>query len=165
MRPAGKAGRKLTMKNRKKRKTHVCFIRSDQIKQHMFNRQILISHQISMGQMLQEFGKFLGFFLLVLFSFTIGLTQLYGKDRKDPDKNRPNDCEGIFCPQQSNDAFHTYGPTNVCHYRLQRWLEWWTFIILVERCWRFYICICGFVNTAGAVMTVSLVHNLNVITI
>ncbi|XP_039982390.1 short transient receptor potential channel 1 isoform X2 [Xiphias gladius] len=64
--------------------------------------------QISMGQMLQEFGKFLGLFLLVLFSFTIGLTQLYGKDQKDPDKNPPNDCEGIFCQQQSNDAFHTF---------------------------------------------------------
>ncbi|KAG8580913.1 hypothetical protein GDO81_007477 [Engystomops pustulosus] len=33
--------------------------------------------QISMGQMLQDFGKFLGMFLLVLFSFTIGLTQLF----------------------------------------------------------------------------------------
>lgn len=62
-----------------------------------------------MGQMLQEFGKFLGLFLLVLFSFTIGLTQLYGKDQKDPDKNPSKDCEGIFCQQQSNDAFHTYG--------------------------------------------------------
>ncbi|KAM9775355.1 short transient receptor potential channel 1 isoform X1 [Syngnathus typhle] len=64
--------------------------------------------QISMGQMLQEFGKFLGLFLLVLFSFTIGLTQLYGKDRKDPDKSPPSDCQGIFCQQQSNDAFHTF---------------------------------------------------------
>ncbi|XP_058478666.1 short transient receptor potential channel 1 [Solea solea] len=64
--------------------------------------------QISMGQMLQEFGKFLGLFLLVLFSFTIGLTQLYGKDHKNKDKNSPNDCEGIFCQQQSNDAFHTF---------------------------------------------------------
>uniref|UniRef100_H3D5E9 Short transient receptor potential channel 1 n=1 Tax=Tetraodon nigroviridis TaxID=99883 RepID=H3D5E9_TETNG len=64
--------------------------------------------QISMGQMLQEFGKFLGLFLLVLFSFTIGLTQLYGKDQKDPDKNPSKDCEGIFCQQQSNDAFHTF---------------------------------------------------------
>lgn len=66
--------------------------------------------QISMGQMLQEFGKFLGLFLLVLFSFTIGLTQLYGKDQKDPSKskNDSKDCEGIFCEQQSNDAFHTY---------------------------------------------------------
>lgn len=63
--------------------------------------------QISMGQMLQEFGKFLGLFLLVLFSFTIGLTQLYGKDHKDPGKKTPKDCEGIFCQQQSNDAFHT----------------------------------------------------------
>uniref|UniRef100_A0A8D3EBU4 Short transient receptor potential channel 1 n=1 Tax=Scophthalmus maximus TaxID=52904 RepID=A0A8D3EBU4_SCOMX len=70
--------------------------------------------QISMGQMLQEFGKFLGLFLLVLFSFTIGLTQLYGKDQKDPDKATRVDCEGIFCQQQSNDAFHTYGPTSVC---------------------------------------------------
>uniref|UniRef100_A0A8C6NSQ2 Short transient receptor potential channel 1 n=1 Tax=Nothobranchius furzeri TaxID=105023 RepID=A0A8C6NSQ2_NOTFU len=65
--------------------------------------------QISMGQMLQEFGKFLGLFLLVLFSFTIGLTQLYGKDLKDPNTNTTNkDCEGIFCQQQSNDAFHTF---------------------------------------------------------
>ncbi|XP_053351188.1 short transient receptor potential channel 1 [Clarias gariepinus] len=66
--------------------------------------------QISMGQMLQEFGKFLGLFLLVLFSFTIGLTQLYGKDQKDPSKSRNDnkDCEGIFCEQQSNDAFHTF---------------------------------------------------------
>ncbi|KAM3593281.1 uncharacterized protein V6R79_009314 [Siganus canaliculatus] len=64
--------------------------------------------QISMGQMLQEFGKFLGLFLLVLFSFTIGLTQLYGKDQKDPDKNPSKDCEGIFCARQSNDAFHTF---------------------------------------------------------
>ncbi|KAM7390379.1 hypothetical protein PAMA_008511 [Pampus argenteus] len=64
--------------------------------------------QISMGQMLQEFGKFLGLFLLVLFSFTIGLTQLYGKDQKDPNKNPHKDCEGIFCQQQSNDAIHTF---------------------------------------------------------
>lgn len=63
--------------------------------------------QISMGQMLQDFGKFLGLFLLVLFSFTIGLTQLYGKDKSDHDKNSTMDCQGIFCPQQSNDAFHT----------------------------------------------------------
>ncbi|CAB1419622.1 unnamed protein product [Pleuronectes platessa] len=46
--------------------------------------------------------------LLVLFSFTIGLTQLYGKDQKDPDKTPAKDCEGIFCQQQSNDAFHTF---------------------------------------------------------
>ncbi|XP_067107854.1 short transient receptor potential channel 1 isoform X1 [Osmerus mordax] len=64
--------------------------------------------QISMGQMLQEFGKFLGLFLLVLISFTIGLTQLYGKDQKDPAKDPAKDCEGIFCVQQSNDAFHTF---------------------------------------------------------
>uniref|UniRef100_A0AAR2L3I0 Short transient receptor potential channel 1 n=1 Tax=Pygocentrus nattereri TaxID=42514 RepID=A0AAR2L3I0_PYGNA len=66
--------------------------------------------QISMGQMLQEFGKFLGLFLLVLFSFTIGLTQLYGKDKKDTfqSKDDSKDCEGIFCEQQSNDAFHTF---------------------------------------------------------
>ncbi|XP_011487277.1 short transient receptor potential channel 1 isoform X2 [Oryzias latipes] len=64
--------------------------------------------QISMGQMLQDFGKFLGLFLLVLFSFTIGLTQLYGKDLKDPQKKTTKDCEGIFCQQQSNDAFHTF---------------------------------------------------------
>lgn len=64
--------------------------------------------QISMGQMLQEFGKFLGLFLLVLFSFTIGLTQLYGTDKKDREKNPPKDCEGIFCEQQSNDAFYSF---------------------------------------------------------
>ncbi|KAG7487504.1 hypothetical protein MATL_G00024290 [Megalops atlanticus] len=64
--------------------------------------------QISMGQMLQEFGKFLGLFLLVLFSFTIGLTQLYGKDEKDPAKSTSKDCEGIYCQEQSNDAFHTF---------------------------------------------------------
>uniref|UniRef100_A0A3Q2TH15 Short transient receptor potential channel 1 n=1 Tax=Fundulus heteroclitus TaxID=8078 RepID=A0A3Q2TH15_FUNHE len=67
--------------------------------------------QISMGQMLQEFGKFLGLFLLVLFSFTIGLTQLYGKDyvKDTKDRIKPSkDCEGIFCPEQSNDAFHTF---------------------------------------------------------
>lgn len=77
-----------------------------QIKPHVIHRH-MFPQQISMGQMLQEFGKFLGLFLLVLFSFTIGLTQLYGKDQKDPDKNPPKDCEGIFCQQQSNDAFHT----------------------------------------------------------
>uniref|UniRef100_A0A3B5M0D4 Short transient receptor potential channel 1 n=1 Tax=Xiphophorus couchianus TaxID=32473 RepID=A0A3B5M0D4_9TELE len=67
--------------------------------------------QISMGQMLQEFGKFLGLFLLVLFSFTIGLTQLYGKDHAKDTKDQikqTKDCEGIFCQQQSNDAFHTF---------------------------------------------------------
>ncbi|MBN3326777.1 TRPC1 protein, partial [Atractosteus spatula] len=64
--------------------------------------------QISMGQMLQEFGKFLGLFLLVLFSFTIGLTQLYGKDQKDPSKSGGKDCEGIFCEQQSNDTFYSF---------------------------------------------------------
>lgn len=67
-----------------------------------------------MGQMLQEFGKFLGLFLLVLFSFTIGLTQLYGKDHAKDTKDQfkqTKDCEGIFCQQQSNDAFHTYVQT------------------------------------------------------
>ncbi|XP_019359106.1 PREDICTED: short transient receptor potential channel 1 isoform X4 [Gavialis gangeticus] len=60
--------------------------------------------QISMGQMLQDFGKFLGMFLLVLFSFTIGLTQLY--DKGFP-VNNDKDCTGIFCEQQSNDTFHS----------------------------------------------------------
>lgn len=66
--------------------------------------------QISMGQMLQEFGKFLGLFLLVLISFTIGLTQLYGKDEKDParSKDENKDCQGIFCQRQSNDTFYTF---------------------------------------------------------
>uniref|UniRef100_A0A8C8R7K9 Short transient receptor potential channel 1 n=1 Tax=Pelusios castaneus TaxID=367368 RepID=A0A8C8R7K9_9SAUR len=61
--------------------------------------------QISMGQMLQDFGKFLGMFLLVLFSFTIGLTQLY--DKGFPVKEE-KDCAGIFCEQQSNDTFHSF---------------------------------------------------------
>nr|XP_033815390.1 short transient receptor potential channel 1 [Geotrypetes seraphini] len=62
--------------------------------------------QISMGQMLQDFGKFLGMFLLVLFSFIIGLTQLYDKGyiTEEP----PKDCKGIFCEQQSNDTFHSF---------------------------------------------------------
>ncbi|XP_073481980.1 short transient receptor potential channel 1 isoform X3 [Aquarana catesbeiana] len=61
--------------------------------------------QISMGQMLQDFGKFLGMFLLVLFSFTIGLTQLYDKGYTT---NEPKDCVGIFCERQSNDTFHSF---------------------------------------------------------
>ncbi|XP_065732881.1 short transient receptor potential channel 1 isoform X2 [Phocoena phocoena] len=61
--------------------------------------------QISMGQMLQDFGKFLGMFLLVLFSFTIGLTQLYDKDYTPKEQK---DCVGIFCEQQSNDTFHSF---------------------------------------------------------
>ncbi|XP_036609982.1 short transient receptor potential channel 1 isoform X1 [Trichosurus vulpecula] len=62
--------------------------------------------QISMGQMLQDFGKFLGMFLLVLFSFTIGLTQLYDKGYTAPQEQK--DCAGIFCEQQSNDTFHSF---------------------------------------------------------
>lgn len=59
--------------------------------------------------MLQEFGKFLGLFLLVLISFTIGLTQLYGKDKDlSSSKNTTKDCTGIFCREQSNDTFHTF---------------------------------------------------------
>ncbi|XP_065732884.1 short transient receptor potential channel 1 isoform X5 [Phocoena phocoena] len=61
--------------------------------------------EISMGQMLQDFGKFLGMFLLVLFSFTIGLTQLYDKDYTPKEQK---DCVGIFCEQQSNDTFHSF---------------------------------------------------------
>ncbi|KAL0157376.1 hypothetical protein M9458_048622, partial [Cirrhinus mrigala] len=58
--------------------------------------------------MLQEFGKFLGLFLLVLISFTIGLTQLYGKDKDlSSSRNITKDCEGIFCQEQSNDTFNT----------------------------------------------------------
>lgn len=66
------------------------------------NKSIL---QISMGQMLQDFGKFLGMFLLVLFSFTIGLTQLYDKGFTVNEEER--DCAGIFCEKQSNDTFHS----------------------------------------------------------
>ncbi|KAM6160431.1 short transient receptor potential channel 1 isoform 11-T11 [Erethizon dorsatum] len=61
--------------------------------------------EISMGQMLQDFGKFLGMFLLVLFSFTIGLTQLYDKGYTSKEQK---DCVGIFCEQQSNDTFHSF---------------------------------------------------------
>uniref|UniRef100_A0A2K6K239 Transient receptor potential cation channel subfamily C member 1 n=1 Tax=Rhinopithecus bieti TaxID=61621 RepID=A0A2K6K239_RHIBE len=61
--------------------------------------------QISMGQMLQDFGKFLGMFLLVLFSFTIGLTQLYDKGYTSKEQKG---CVGIFCEQQSNDTFHSF---------------------------------------------------------
>ncbi|XP_039616364.1 short transient receptor potential channel 1 isoform X2 [Polypterus senegalus] len=61
--------------------------------------------QISMGQMLQDFGKFLGLFLLVLFSFTIGLTQLYDKGFANEGEK---DCAGIFCQRQSNDTFHSF---------------------------------------------------------
>ncbi|XP_070802517.1 short transient receptor potential channel 1 isoform X11 [Pituophis catenifer annectens] len=61
--------------------------------------------EISMGQMLQDFGKFLGMFLLVLFSFTIGLTQLYDKGFTVQEEK---DCAGIFCEQQSNDTFHSF---------------------------------------------------------
>nr|XP_006002844.1 PREDICTED: short transient receptor potential channel 1 isoform X2 [Latimeria chalumnae] len=61
--------------------------------------------QISMGQMLQDFGKFLGMFLLVLFSFTIGLTQLYDQGFT---VNEEKNCEGIFCEQQSNRTFYSF---------------------------------------------------------
>ncbi|KAJ8409590.1 hypothetical protein AAFF_G00229910 [Aldrovandia affinis] len=63
--------------------------------------------QISMGQMLQEFGKFLSLFLLVLVSFTMGLTQLYGGDEGTTAENVPTDCEGPSC-EQNNDAFHSF---------------------------------------------------------
>ncbi|RXM36850.1 Short transient receptor potential channel 1 [Acipenser ruthenus] len=61
--------------------------------------------QISMGQMLQDFGKFLGLFLLVLISFTIGLTQLYDKGHAT---HVEKDCVGIFCQRQNNDTFHSF---------------------------------------------------------
>ncbi|MGH0136333.1 UNVERIFIED_CONTAM: hypothetical protein FKN15_036031 [Acipenser sinensis] len=61
--------------------------------------------QISMGQMLQDFGKFLGLFLLVLISFTIGLTQLNDKGHAT---HVEKDCVGIFCQRQNNDTFHSF---------------------------------------------------------
>lgn len=61
--------------------------------------------QMSMGQMLQDFGKFLGMFLLVLFSFTIGLTQLYDKEFTTMESEN---CTGIFCDQQSNITFDSF---------------------------------------------------------
>ncbi|XP_067897640.1 short transient receptor potential channel 1 isoform X2 [Heterodontus francisci] len=61
--------------------------------------------QISMGQMLQDFGRFLGMFLLVLISFTIGLTQLYDKEFSTVEGK---DCLGIFCEQQSKSTFHSF---------------------------------------------------------
>ncbi|XP_067413285.1 short transient receptor potential channel 1 isoform X2 [Emydura macquarii macquarii] len=70
-----------------------------------FALKVVAHNKISMGQMLQDFGKFLGMFLLVLFSFTIGLTQLYDKGFS---VNEEKDCAGIFCEQQSNDTFHSF---------------------------------------------------------
>ncbi|XP_053930625.1 short transient receptor potential channel 1 isoform X2 [Cuculus canorus] len=70
-----------------------------------FALKVVAHNKISMGQMLQDFGKFLGMFLLVLFSFTIGLTQLYDKGFT---VNEEKDCAGIFCEQQSNDTFHSF---------------------------------------------------------
>ncbi|KAG7457147.1 hypothetical protein MATL_G00243470 [Megalops atlanticus] len=61
--------------------------------------------QISMGQMLQEFGKFLSLFLLVLVSFTIGLTQLYGRNQGTPTGGVEEDCEDPSC---KNDAFNSF---------------------------------------------------------
>ncbi|KAG2462681.1 TRPC1 protein, partial [Polypterus senegalus] len=70
-----------------------------------FALKIVAHSKISMGQMLQDFGKFLGLFLLVLFSFTIGLTQLYDKGFANEGEK---DCAGIFCQRQSNDTFHSF---------------------------------------------------------
>ncbi|XP_053077331.1 short transient receptor potential channel 1 isoform X5 [Acinonyx jubatus] len=70
-----------------------------------FALKVVAHNKISMGQMLQDFGKFLGMFLLVLFSFTIGLTQLYDKGYTPKEQK---DCVGIFCEQQSNDTFHSF---------------------------------------------------------
>nr|XP_038039346.1 short transient receptor potential channel 1 isoform X3 [Anas platyrhynchos] len=71
-----------------------------------FALKVVAHNKISMGQMLQDFGKFLGMFLLVLFSFTIGLTQLYDKGFTVNEEER--DCAGIFCEKQSNDTFHSF---------------------------------------------------------
>ncbi|XP_068547721.1 short transient receptor potential channel 1 isoform X3 [Anas acuta] len=71
-----------------------------------FALKVVAHNKISMGQMLQDFGKFLGMFLLVLFSFTIGLTQLYDKGFTINEEER--DCAGIFCEKQSNDTFHSF---------------------------------------------------------
>ncbi|GCB63456.1 hypothetical protein scyTo_0004423 [Scyliorhinus torazame] len=69
-----------------------------------FALKVVAHNKISMGQMLQDFGKFLGMFLLVLISFTIGLTQLYDKEFSTVEGE---DCSGIFCEQQSNGTFHS----------------------------------------------------------
>ncbi|XP_078420328.1 short transient receptor potential channel 1 isoform X3 [Cetorhinus maximus] len=61
--------------------------------------------QISMGQMLQDFGTFLGMFLLVLISFTNGLTQLYDKEFSAVEGK---DCLGISCDLPSNSTFHSF---------------------------------------------------------
>ncbi|XP_061097492.1 short transient receptor potential channel 1-like isoform X2 [Conger conger] len=65
--------------------------------------------QISMGQMLQEFGKFLSLFLLVLVSFTMGLTQLYGGDEGGSPEDLPAECKDSpeSC-EQNNDAFNSF---------------------------------------------------------
>ncbi|XP_072897618.1 short transient receptor potential channel 1 isoform X2 [Hemitrygon akajei] len=62
--------------------------------------------QISMGQMLQDFGKFLGLFLLVLISFTIGLTQLHDKELSTVKEVKG--CTGIYCEQQSSSTFDSF---------------------------------------------------------
>ncbi|XP_067897643.1 short transient receptor potential channel 1 isoform X5 [Heterodontus francisci] len=70
-----------------------------------FALKVVAHNKISMGQMLQDFGRFLGMFLLVLISFTIGLTQLYDKEFSTVEGK---DCLGIFCEQQSKSTFHSF---------------------------------------------------------
>ncbi|XP_061097491.1 short transient receptor potential channel 1-like isoform X1 [Conger conger] len=74
-----------------------------------FTLKLVAHSKISMGQMLQEFGKFLSLFLLVLVSFTMGLTQLYGGDEGGSPEDLPAECKDSpeSC-EQNNDAFNSF---------------------------------------------------------
>ncbi|XP_023680208.1 short transient receptor potential channel 1-like isoform X2 [Paramormyrops kingsleyae] len=67
--------------------------------------------QISMGQMLQDFGRFLSLFLLGLLSFSMALTQLYGKEGMVEDQATEDGCQGIYCKQQTNEVFRSFQGT------------------------------------------------------
>lgn len=60
-----------------------------------------------MGQMLQDFGRFLSLFLLGLVSFSMGLTQLYGKEGIVEAQATEVGCQGIYCKQQTNEVFRS----------------------------------------------------------
>uniref|UniRef100_UPI00358DE07F short transient receptor potential channel 1 n=1 Tax=Myxine glutinosa TaxID=7769 RepID=UPI00358DE07F len=64
--------------------------------------------QISMGRMLRDFVKFLGMFVLVLFSFAVGLSQLYAKFPDTRTTSSDHQCFGVFCERQSNDTLHSF---------------------------------------------------------
>uniref|UniRef100_A0A8C4NI89 Short transient receptor potential channel 1 n=1 Tax=Eptatretus burgeri TaxID=7764 RepID=A0A8C4NI89_EPTBU len=55
-----------------------------------------------------DFVKFLGMFVLVLFSFAVGLTQLYAKFPDTQTTSSDHQCFGVFCERQSNDTLHSF---------------------------------------------------------